>query len=278
MFSLSRTVAIATSVALLLSGVGCHRGPDRDAEARVTELTRVSHQRDLLVQQIAENARMMSEISADLARVQIPKKELQVSSESPMGAARDSVVQQIRYITARVNTTERRLRANQRRIMQLTSLSDSLRATLQATIANYDSVIARQREDIATLTRQIGALSDTVTRLNTVYYIAGTSSELLERGIVVREGGSRFPLLVAKLGQVLVPARQLDPSAFTPIDRRSVTEILLPDSSSAYRIASRQDLQGLAAPPDGGRVSGAIKIADPEKFWGTSRFLILVKS
>jgi uncharacterized coiled-coil protein SlyX len=276
MLSLCRTIAIGTAIAIAFSG--CKRGPDPETEARVAEMNRVAHQRDQLLQEMAENARMMSEISSDLAKVQIPAKELHVSAESPLSSARDSVVQQIRYIAARVNATERKLRANEKRIRDLTMLSDSLRSTLEATIANYDSVIARQRADIATLSSQIAALTDTVTHLNTVYYVAGTQDELIQKGIVVREGGSRFPLLVAKVGQVLVPARELDPTAFTPIDRRSVTEIPLPESGARYRIASRQDIQALAAPPADGKVTGAVKIADPDKFWGGSKFLILVKS
>jgi hypothetical protein len=279
MSSSSRITAIGTAIALLFVGGACQRGPDPETQAKFAELTKVSTQRDRLVQELAENARMMSEISVDLAKVRVPAKSLKVSTESPLGAARDSVVQQIRYVTSRVNVFEQKLRASEERIRDLNSLSDSLRATLEATITNYDSVIGRQRADIASLTAQVWALTDTVNHLNVVYYVAGTTDELLQRGIVVREGGSRFPLLIAKVGQVLVPARQLDPKAFTPIDKRMVTEIPLPEAGNGYRIASRQNLDGLATPPTpNGRVTGSVKIADPDRFWRGSRFLILVRS
>ncbi len=278
MFSLSRIAATLTGIAVVLAVGACQRGPDPETQAKFAELTRVSTQRDRLVQELAENAKMMSEISSDLAQVRVPAKQLNVSTESPLRAARDSVVHRIRYITARVNVLEKKVRDNEQHIRELSSLSDSLRSTLEATIANYDSAIAHQRGDIATLTEQIRALTDTVNRLNVVYYVAGTTDELLQRGIVVRVGGSRFPLIVAKLGRVLVPARQLDPKEFTPIDKRMVTEITLPEADNGYRIASRQNLDGLVAPPQSGRVSGSLKIADPDRFWGTSRFLILVRS
>ena len=138
-------------------------------------------------------------------------------------------------------------------------------------------------DQINQLTSQNVALTDTVGQLktqnNTVYYIIGTRDELMQRGIIVQEGGSRFPLIFAKLGQVLMPARQIDPKDFTPINKRVVTEIPLPAPDKAYRIASRQNLEGLATPPgDGGQISGSVKIANPDRFWSGSRFLILVQS
>ena len=68
-------------------------------------------------------------------------------------------------------------------------------------------------------------------------------------------------------------------STFTAIDKRQVTTIPLPDSTKAYRIASRQDVGALSTPPDdGGNVRGAVRIAEPVRFWAGSKFLILVQS
>lgn len=288
MLTMSRLTAFGAALVVTLAAAACQQGPSPEMQAKTKELAKASTERDRLMQEIAENARMMSQISADLSKVRVPSKQLKVSSESPMGAARDSVILSIRYITARLGETERKLRESAQRIDGLTTISDSLRHTLEATIANYDSVIAQQRTTIATMTDQINqltsdkvALTDTVGQLkeknNTVYYIVGTKSELIQRGVIVQEGGSRFPLLFAKVGQVVVPARVLDPTQFTKINMRAVTEIPL-TGAKAYRIASRQDLDGLAAPASSGEVSGSLKIANPDRFWSGSRFLILVQS
>ena len=75
------------------------------------------------------------------------------------------------------------------------------------------------------------------------------------------------------------PARNLDPSNFTAIDKRQVKTIALPDTSAAYQIASRQDLSALATPPDqGGKLRGRVEIASSDQFWRGSKFLILVQS
>ena len=71
---------------------------------------------------------------------------------------------------------------------------------------------------------------------------------------------------------------QLDIPGTRSSDKREVTEIPLPAPDKAYRITSRQDLEGLAAPPDdGGHISGSVKIANPDRFWSGSKFLILVQ-
>jgi hypothetical protein len=283
MFSQSRVAAVRVGLVLaLVAGAGCEQKPSAETQGKLAELTKVSNERDRLLAEMSENARMMSEISADLAKVRIPARKLRLSNESPLGASRDSAVQKIRYITARVNETERKLAESEQRIKELTTLSDGLRGTLQATINNYRNVVEEQKATIVALTDQVAMLTDTVNLLkeqnNTVYYIIGTKDELLQKGIVVQTGGSRFPLLFSKVGQTVVPARELDPAAFTKINKRAVTEIPLPGTDKTYRIASRQDLEGLATPPDdGGHINGTLKIANPDKFWLGSRFLIVIQ-
>ncbi len=272
----------------LMALVSC--GPSEEVRQKLNELALASAQRDSLLQEVADNARLMSEIGAELAAVQIEGERLMVAAESPMQARRDSVLEKIRYVTARVEQTEARLRANRARIRDLSQLSDSLRTTLEVTIANYESVIEAQKQTIARLTEQVETLHEENVQLaaqvdtleaetNTVFYVIGTKDELLERGIIRKEGGARFLFIFGKRGETLVPARELDESAFTRIDKRLVTEIELPIAEERYEIVSRQDIGFLESPPDDkGRVSGSIQITSPDDFWGGSRFLIIVQS
>ena len=287
---------LSTAGLALAGALACSGKPSPALQARIDSLQAASNERDRLVQEMAQDARMISDVSAELAKVQVRGK-LNVSSESPGQASRDSVVQKVRYIATRLSQSEQSLRASERRVRSLTSVSDSLRNTLAATIANYDSVISNQREQLVAFASQLdtlrgentaliavnGALRDTVGDLtlrdNTVYYIIGTKDELVQRGIIEETGGSRFLFVLWKSGKSLQPARTLDPSAFTAIDKRQVTSIPLPDTMKTYRIASRQDLSALATPPDdGGNVHGAVRIAEPGRFWTGSKFLIIVQS
>jgi hypothetical protein len=259
--------------------------------AELEQLRAAAVERDRLMTDIAENTRVLSEISAELAKVRVPRGRIKVTSESPLRASRDSMLQRLRFITAKVNESDAKLRDSERRIQSLTTLSDSLRATLEATIANFDSTLATQRAELAAATEQLGllqaenvALRDTVAHMsereNTVYYVVGTRDELIQRGVITREGGSRFLFVFGKRGQVLTPARDLDPTQFTAINKRNVREIPLPAADGQYRIVSRQDLDYLETQrADNGSIEGqsSLRIAAPEQFWTASKFLIVVK-
>src|SRR2546427_6104626 len=158
MLSRSRRAA-ACLPALLLGLAACQNQPSRETQAKLEQLATVSSERDRLMQEMAENSRLMSQIGAELARVQVPSKRLHVSSESPMRAARDSVIQRIHYIAVKVNESETRLRENEQRIRSLTVLSDSLRATLDSTLANFQNMLESQKATIASLTDQVTQLA-----------------------------------------------------------------------------------------------------------------------
>jgi len=283
-----RTVVIA-GLAVALAGA-CRQGDSPQALAKLDSLSRAGAQRDSLVAEMAYDARVLSDIGTTLARVSIPKGKIRVSAESPMQAWRDSMVQRVRYIAARLPEAERLLRRSEERVAGLTTLSDSLRTTLEATLANYREIVDSQRAQIGmlvavvdTLRGQVVALTDTVANMsvreNTVYYVIGTRDELQQKGIVAPEGGSRFLFVLWKTGVTLTPARHLDPSEFTAINKREVTSIPLPDPNARYRIASRQDLTALGTQADDhGEISGAgsLTIAHPEQFWKNSKFLIIV--
>ena len=118
----------------LIVALSCKQGPSPEAQARIDSLSQASAQKDRLVEEIAENTRFVSEISAELAKAAVPPKKLKVSSESPLRASRDTLIQKIRYITARVREIEPKLQDSERRISELTSISDSLRNALAATV------------------------------------------------------------------------------------------------------------------------------------------------
>lgn len=279
-------------LSLAVVALACQQGPTPEMAAELEQLRTATAERDRLLQDMAENTRVLSEIGSELAKVKVPANRLRTTSESPLRASRDSMLQRIRYIAAKVNDSDAKLRDSERRIKSLTTDNDSLRTTLESALANFDSTLAMQRAELAAAAEQLGvleaeniALRDTVAHMsereNTVYYVVGTKKELIERGVIVPEGGSRFLFVFGKRGQVLTPARKLDPSQFTAINKRNVTEIPLPAADGEYRIASRQNLDYLATTRDErGRITGTerLEIAAPEQFWTASRFLIVVKS
>lgn len=293
-----RLGTIATMLVMLLAGA-CERGPDPALQARLDELTAAAAERDSLLTQVAENARLMSEISAELVTVADRERLARIAqeAESPIAAGRDSLRIMVKDVTTRLGAMEERLAVSRRRLRALTRLSDSTKAALEQAMGDLSATIENQKSTIAFLAARVealqnenvrlasekAALADTVEQLvevqNTAYYVIGTKDELVDKGIVTEEGGSRVLFIFGRRGTTLVPARELDPADFTAIDMQATTEIELPDSGAAYRVASRQNLAFLAEPPDrDGKVRGVLHITSPEEFWMPSKFLVLVRS
>jgi len=293
---------MSRAITLVLLGtalIGCERGPSPEMQAQLAEITALSSEKDSLMRQVAENARLMSEISAELVTVADQERLAGVAgaAESPVAASRDSLRTMVTDVTSRLESMEERLAASQRRVRGLTRTSDSAKASFEQAVTDLQTTIENQKTTISFLAARVetlqtenvqlatekAALADTVEQLevsqNTAYYIIGTKDELIEKGIVTEEGGSRVLFIFGRTGKTLVPARELDPAMFTEIDIRSTMEISLPDSGAAYKIASRQNVAFLADPPDkDGKLHGPLQITSPDEFWMPSKFLILVRS
>lgn len=284
------TTGLVTVLAVLALA-GC--GPSQQVKQQIASLQAAAAERDSLMNEVSENAKLMSDISAEIARTEARRSAVAQGEAPPTMVTRDSILAGIKGLVARLDTTQRRLVRSERRVRALGGRAVALRKTLadlQQTVANQKETITNLTDQVnqlqqqnARLTVQYTALSDTVTHMvtkaNTDYYVIGTKQQLLSSGIVKQEGGHRILFIFGKAGQVLVPSASLDSTQFTPLDARETTNIPLPDSAASYRIVSNQDLSALQTPPaKDGTIRGAIQIADPARFWSTSRYLIVVRT
>lgn len=289
------TTTSVTALALLAAACG----PSRETEQKLEQLQVVSAEKDSLLQIVTENTRLMSDIAREIATVTPENERMAVAGESPYQVSQDSLRAMVQNVTTRVKESEERLARSQRRIRNLSGVSDSLKVqieTYQTVVDDLQASIENQKETMVSLNDRIAqlqqenvmlaeareAVTDTLreveSEFNLAYYVAGTKDELKEKGIIVEEGGTRFPFIFTRVGETLVPSSELDPALFNAIDIRQTQEITLPDSTTAYRIVSTQDLSGLEAAPEDGKVRGALRIVNPREFWSQSKFLILVRS
>ncbi len=268
-----------TLAALVFVVAAC--GTSAETERKLAELEQANAQKDSLMQAVALSSRLLSDINVEIAKVKV-RGRLNVSSESPVTASSDTLIAKLRYVVTRVRETESQLSQSRQRIKTLTNLSDSLRATLDSTASNLQAVIATQKQTIDLLTDQVNTLTaeNVALRdsLSTGYYVIGTKAELKKRGILTEQGGGRVLFILWRTGKTLQPARNLDPSLFTAIDTRKVTQIPLPSARAEYRIASLQDLSYVAEERKNNKYSGtpSLTITSPVDFWRNSKFLIIV--
>lgn len=299
MFNYGRRGRFLPLIGLSLAGLAAC-GPSAEIQQQLAELTAISAEKDSLMTQVAANARLMSDISAELARAQIPVvEEGATETSAPQDPAR--ILANIQTLTARITESEDRLAESQKRVEALSRESRSQTgriAEFQKTIDEFRGTIESQKATIASLTDQVALLQEENTRLatvnvqladtlsaldnrqNSVWYLIGTRQELLERGIISEEGGSRVLFVFGKRGKTMIPGRDLDLSQFNVADLRYLTEIPLPDPAAQYTIVTRQDFTALETPPDDkARVRGDfIRITDPARFWAGDHVLILVRN
>lgn len=256
-------------------------------------------QRDQLMGELAQTARLVREIDSSLATVKgIDGKRSRVrggADADPWVARRDSVM-------ARVEAVTQLLAQSRARVAELEKRNRSLGSTAadyRATIAQLQATVSRQEQELAALSatadslRTVGtqyaserdAARDTLTTTrdaaNTVYWVVGRRRELIDRRIVSEEGARRF--LVAGRRTALVPARGLDPQATGTLlhsgDQRREIVIALPEPQREWRVVSRHD-PALLVPgkrPDG-TPDGTLRVTDPARFWSASRYLIIAQN
>jgi myosin heavy subunit len=286
----------------VVATTGCNQAELKKAlaEAKTAEA-----QKDSLLTEVLETTQFVSDVNSELAKAKSLAGKPAGGDPGVPGAKKDREERQasldrIKQVIARLNESEAKLtetearakqsrQRNARLLAQIETFKktvEDLKTTAEQQKTEYEMALAEKDTQIAslagrvdTLTTEKAALTDTVVNLtsykNTVYYAVGTKDELVKRGVVTKEG-SKFLVFG---GTRLEPARNLDPSAFTAIDKTQQTTIPLPRTDKKYKIISRQSPAhlGSAVTKDGKVSGGSVQITQPEEFWAPSKYLILVQ-
>ena len=264
------------------------------AAEQVRLMEQLAAQKDSLTSVVLDADKFIATVDSQISTVKgLPKSKRTQASESPIEEqlhARREMLERVDALVARAKTTAAQLAEARKREAALRGQTDSLRgenARLmerieadQRMIAELGETITRQTTQIVGLQGQLDTLSTQMKTLGAdhfrAYYVVGTEKELLEKGIIEREGGAN--LLFVRLGRSLQPARLLKPEHFTAIDQRETRDIPLPDSTRRYVVVSRQSLDAAqVADRDRASFRGGLHIADANRFWAPSRYLIIVQ-
>lgn len=265
------------------------------ATQQVQLMGQLASQKDSLTRVVLDADKFIASVDSQISTVKgLPQAKRKEALESPiqeqlvqrkeMLARVDALVKRTKATAVQLAEARKREAEMKGEIDKLGDANAKLQAQLeqeQQTIADLNATIQRQTTTIASLEARVDSLNVEMKTLGTqhfrAYFVVGTEKELLQKGVVVREGGANLVLMHP--GRTLQPARTLDPAAFTPIDQRDVREIYLPDTTRRYQVVSRQSLDDaeVAERDKASFRSASLKIANPEKFWSQSRFLILLE-
>lgn len=284
-------------VAVALVATACVSKTEYDRQ--LEQAAALSAEKDSLLAEVVATSQFITEVNSEIDKVRsgqpVAARGNEMETLSPV-EARQQLLTRVSELTERVKTAEERMAASRRRINALTAGNAELAKRYDSTITSFQTLVDNQKSEIVALVDQVTALTAENAQLrdanqqlfserealaadntallaenNTVYWVAGKRDELIRRGIIEQRGG------MLGIGRTSVLARTLDASEFTPLDRRDVTEINLPDPSKSYRIVSPNDMSGMDETPSDGKFKGVLRIASPETFWRPSRFLVLVE-
>jgi len=296
-----RTIIIGSCAALFLGA--CMSPRDR---ARVDSVQTLVVQQGKLLKQLAAQRDSVSSVLTDadsfigkidssISRVKgLPgASKARKDSEGPLEEQvrqRKDMLHKVDALVTRARETAKQVADLKEREKALLAengeLKDSLSAKAQKIaadaqqIAELKGTIEQQALALQQLQSRLDEFDKLLTDERTVaaraYYVIGTEDELVQKGVIVREGGTN--LLIRRIGRTLVPARELNRSAFTPIDTREIHAISVPDSTKRYEIVSRQSLDDVkVGERDGTQFRGQLQIPDSDRFWAQSRYLIIVQ-
>jgi FtsZ-binding cell division protein ZapB len=295
-----RNRLLVSSLALL--SVACTSTQERQRAdsslALVTQqrslLGKLSAERDSVSQTLADANLFIGRIDSSISRVKglgpSSRKKVSESGIEDQLRARKDMLRRVDALVERARSTAREVTELKKQHEQLLAtngqltdqnraLKDSIAADVRH-IAELMTSVDQQAQTIVLLQGRIDELGKELDNVRSesakAYYVVGTEDELLQKGVITREGGTN--LLVHRFGRTLVPARDLSPTEFTAIDTRAVHTISLPDSTREYQIVSRQSLDDAKVTTrDGAKFHGPLQIAEADKFWATSKYLIIVQ-
>jgi hypothetical protein len=285
---------------LAISLTGCDRRRAELTKA-LAEARAAEAQKDTLLTEVLETTQFVNDLNSELAKAKSIALGAEGTDRGVPGTQQDrrerkATLERIHQVIARLNESEAKLSAtetraknakirNARLLAQIATYRQTI-DELKTTAEQHAAIIADQRTQIASLTTQLDTLDKEAVYLrgsvrsltsykNTAYYVVGTKAELIEKGVVIKEG-SKFLIFG---GTKLLPARNLNRAAFTAIDKTQTLSIPLPRTDKKYRIVSRQSPEYLTGGvTEKGEVTGGVlEIHSPEEFWATSKYLILVQ-
>jgi hypothetical protein len=300
------------ALALAATAVACKEQPRRNSDGSpalsyaaqdsllkvkdslIAEKTRQLSEQSSIIGDAATSARLISEIDKDLANVRLKTgKKTQVTNaaetEANASSRLETIQAKVGVLISRLNASEarvRKMRADQLAHAKVDSQQVAQLAEYERSIQDMRETVERQQAEIASLTQRVDSLTTANTvliarttemaaREDSVFVAIGSEKDLIKRGLIKKEGGTK---LMFGRGKTIVAARHLEPAQFQMISKLKDLTISLPDPNKTYRIVTRQDMH-FAEPqdPKKGMVKGALKISDPNAFWGGSKYLILVE-
>lgn len=223
-----------------------------------------------------------NEIQFNLNEIKTKEKIISASSSSKdiRKANKEQILNDIQAIydlldknKKKVAGLNKKLKASNIKVNEIELAMSNLKEQLNSKeheIANLQSSLEALNVDFANLkVRYIDEQQESelkTEKLHTAYYVIGSKSELMNKGIITKKGG------FIGIGKVSELNTTIDENDFTKIDISQTMEI--PIHGDKVKLVSTHPL-GSYKLVEGSASIDKIMILDPEKFWSVSKYLVI---
>lgn len=269
-------------------------GPDYKAEVE-----RMMHERDSLMAQYDAKDSIINGYMQDISEIQssiegLTQQEEMLNREGANNPevsqdAKNKIMGDIDAIRQLIDQNKKKLSELQSRVRksnvkvaelekmiaslngQLAQRDSSINAlnenvlALNGTITNMQSVIDTIKNENANKAREI---TEKTTQLHTAYYTVGNYKTLRDKKVLSKQGG------FLGLGKQKSMVPDFNQEAFTQIDFTNTKTIEISTKKDA-KLVSTHPTGSYTLKKENNKVT-ALEITNPEKFWGASKYLVVV--
>jgi peptidoglycan hydrolase CwlO-like protein len=296
---MKKTFLFASVAAVIIGAASC---TDKEKEAQmqssIDSLQTEIRQRD---NQVTEYFALVSDIESNIKEIKDREKMISINTEKNQAGSEDSkkqILADLKAINALMLENKTNLEALDKKLQnsnyqtgkfkkmateleervafQATEI-ETLNSRLNELVAKNETLNTRVDSLFTTSTTQSGILAenevtiqDMDAEMHTAYYTSGTSDELIAKHIINKEGG------FIGIGKVELLNPQINKSDLTSADIRNLNSI--PVNSKKVELVTNHpvDSYEIVLNEDEKQVDKLV-ILDPDKFWESSKLLVMVK-
>lgn len=278
---------------LIPFAVGCNQDI-KEENARLKsendQLTMDNQQKDSLINSFVAD---FSRIQENLATIREKEESIQQAKEGGLEKSenmRESVLRDVEAINELLSENKKTINDLNDKLKKYSYEVGKFKkmvANLNKEIETKDAQVMEMKENLASMNFEMAKLNsklDTVTaknkmqenlieeqkeNLNTAYYAVGSFKELQENNVVDRKGG------LIGIGSTKTLAEDFNRDYFTKIDITKTKIIPLDADDDDVKIISSHPTDSYKWNKTEDRVT-SLEITNPEKFWKTSKYLVVL--
>ncbi len=296
---MKKTFLFASVAAVIIGAASC---TDKEKEAQlqgsIDSLQTEIRQRDT---QVTEYFTLVSDIENNIKEIKEREKMISINTEKNQAGSEDSKKQILNDLNAinalmlenrtNLEALDKKLQNSYYQTGKFKKMATELeeRVTAQATDietlntqlnemvaknetlnTRVDSLFTTNTTKSEVLAKNDATIQDMDTEMHTAYYTSGTSDELIAKHIINKEGG------FIGLGKVELLNPQINKNDLTSADIRNLSSI--PINSKKLELITNHpaDSYEIVLNEEEKQVDKLV-ILDPDKFWESSKLLVMVK-